>query len=267
VITSIRDDRLIVISDMHLGSFFCHPQQALARFFEFACAGGYNICINGDGIDVIHTSVANIVRETSQLLARIRQVMGEDTTVYYTIGNHDVILEQYLHTWGSLRLVPFLNVQSGDTRIRIEHGHLYDSFFMNHPELQERMTRATTYLLKLYPPWYHWHRLPRILKHRSTTLPLVGPYFKRKFEPEDGLRIPGQRPAFIRGADELGRRGFDVVIFGHTHQAGQYRLSGGRTYMNTGSWFRDPHYVTIESGVVTLQPWDMSPPRPPAVSG
>ena len=257
MITNVQEERLIVVSDMHLGSFFCQPQRALARFFEFACDGRWNICINGDGIDVIHTSLENIVRETSQMLARIRQIMPPETAVYYTIGNHDIILEQYLHTWGTLRLVPFLNVHSGATRIRIEHGHLYDSFFMNHGPLQEKMTRATTYLLKIYPPWYHWHRLPRYLKHRSTTLPIVGPFFKRRFEPDDGLRIPGQKPAFIRGADELSRRGFDVVIFGHTHQAGVYPLTTGARYMNTGSWFRDPHYVTIDRGVVELKAWTL----------
>ncbi len=255
MITNVREERLLVISDMHLGSFFCHPGEALARFFEFAASGGWNICINGDGIDVIHTSLANIVRETSQLLARVRQVLRRDTTVYYTIGNHDVILERYLLDWGTLRLVPFLNVRSGCKRIRVEHGHLYDSFFVRHQELQESMTRATFYLLRLYPPWYHWHALPRIVKHGSTTLPLVGPMFKKWLEPDDGLRIPGQNPAFIRGADELARRGFDVVIFGHTHRAGVYGLSGGHTYMNTGSWFRDPHYITIENGNIELKAW------------
>lgn len=256
MITNVHEDRLLVISDMHVGSFFCHPQPALARFFEFACERGCNICINGDGIDVMHTSLAHIVRETSQALARFRQAMARNTIVYYTIGNHDIVLEQYLHDFGALRLAPFLNVTSGDVRIRIEHGHLYDSFFMNHRELQEKLTRATTHLMKIYPPWYHWHRLPRYVKHRSTTLPVVGPYFKRRFEPDDGLRIPGQNPAFIRGADELGRRGFDVVVFGHTHEPGVWPLSGGRTYMNTGSWFRRPHYVSIEHGKVELHPWE-----------
>lgn len=255
MITNVREERLIVISDMHVGSFFCHPQQSLARFFEFAFAEGYNICINGDGIDVMHTSLANIVRETSQMLARFRQAMPGHTIVYYTIGNHDIILEQYLHSFGALRLAPFLNVTSGGMRIRIEHGHLYDSFFMNHRELQEAMTRATTYLMRIYPPWYHWHRLPRIVKHGSTTLPVVGPFFKNWLEPDDGLRIPGQNPAFIRGADELARRGFDVVVFGHTHEPGVWPLSGGRTYMNTGSWFRRPHYVTIDQGKVELHAW------------
>ena len=256
MITTIRDERLIVTSDIHLGSFFCHPGRALERFFEFAADGGYNICINGDGIDVIHTSLANIVRETSQVLARLRQLLPSRTTVYYTIGNHDVILEHYLQDWGMLRLVPFLNVHSGRQRIRIEHGHLYDSFFMKHQELQESMTRATTYLLRIYPPWYHWHKLPKIVMHRSTTLPLLGPFFKGWLEPDDGLRIPGQNPAFIRAADELGRRGFDIVIFGHTHYPGVFQLSGGRTYMNTGSWFRNPHFVTIDNGVVELKAWN-----------
>ena len=44
--------------------------------------------------------------------ARAAPDRGE-ITIYYTIGNHDIILEHYLGDWGGIRLVPFLNVQIG----------------------------------------------------------------------------------------------------------------------------------------------------------
>ena len=76
------------------------------------------------------------------------------------------------------------------------------------------------------------------------------------------LESPATRdvsPAFLEAAEELARRGFDAVVFGHTHYAGELPLNDNRArYLNTGSWFKDPHFVTIEHGEVTLRPW---PPR------
>jgi UDP-2,3-diacylglucosamine pyrophosphatase LpxH len=57
--------------------------------------------------------------------------------------------------------------------------------------------------------------------------------------------LKGQRP-FDRGAESLSeyaeaaqalaRRGFNFVIFGHTHIARDVQLAGGARYLNTGTW-------------------------------
>jgi UDP-2,3-diacylglucosamine pyrophosphatase LpxH len=45
-------------------------------------------------------------------------------------------------------------------------------------------------------------------------------------------------------------------VMGHTHLPGVFDLSGGRKYLNTGSWFHRPHYVQIENGTIELKPWN-----------
>ena len=123
MITEVRERRLLVTSDSHVGNLFCDARRGLVRFLEYACANKYNVCVNGDGIDVQYTSLRHFTVETSALMRDVVRLTSE-ITVYYTIGNHDFILEHYLGSWGGLKLVPFLNVTSGNTRIRIEHGHV-----------------------------------------------------------------------------------------------------------------------------------------------
>src|SRR3974390_3166472 len=97
MIVEVHEERLLVTSDTHLGSFFCDAQKGLVRLFEYACENRYNICINGDGVDVLHTSLPKIVRETANFLRQLRGFADEARfTVYYTIGNHDIVLEHYL---------------------------------------------------------------------------------------------------------------------------------------------------------------------------
>ena len=250
MITDIVEDRLLITSDIHLGSFSCQAGGPFTRFIEFACANGFNICINGDGIDVLHTTLRHITREVSRVLANLKHILPSQTRIYYVIGNHDIILEHFLSDWGPMRLLPFLNVTSGDLRIRVEHGHLYDPFFMKHPELQSALTRFMGIFLHMKPHWYSWHHAFRKIRYRK-------PQSAHSQRTKDGgLIIPGQNPAFIQAADELARRGFDYVVMGHTHAPGMFDLTGGRKYVNTGSWFHRPHYVKIENGTLELKLWN-----------
>jgi len=238
MILNVQEDRLLITSDTHLGSLFCNPRPGLTHFLEYARVHKYNVCVNGDGIDVLHTSLRKMTRETAGFLPELRRITdGGDITIYYTIGNHDIVLEHYLADWGRLRLVPFLNVTSGNKRIRIEHGHLYDPFFLKHPDLQDALTRFGGLICRIHPPWYHWYKLYGVLKYR---------YIYRLLK-----RTHAEGGGFLDA-----RRGFDAVIFGHTHNPGILPLNGGKArYMNTGSWFSQPYYVELLNGEIAFKPW------------
>ncbi|MEO6628450.1 MAG: hypothetical protein ABIP03_07750, partial [Aquihabitans sp.] len=61
-------------------------------------------------------------------------------------------------------------------------------------------------------------------------------------------------------AEMLLARGFDAVVFGHTHHAEVADLPSG-TYLNSGNWLHGHTYVDIDHGDVSLKVWG------PSVSG
>ena len=69
-----------------------------------------------------------------------------------------------------------------------------------------------------------------------------------------GRAVPGERPCYFEAAAEIANRGFDAVVFGHTHRPGETDLGDGRRYFNTGAWLNDPHYLQIDAGVMSLRP-------------
>jgi UDP-2,3-diacylglucosamine pyrophosphatase LpxH len=71
----------------------------------------------------------------------------------------------------------------------------------------------------------------------------------------DGAILRDEHPAFTGAARELLRRGFDAVVFGHTHVPGSLALDGGKVYCNPGSWMSRGNYVAIENGAVELRRW------------
>jgi len=247
MIWNVREDRLLVISDIHLGNLFFNTSGLLFRFLEYAARENYNLCINGDGLDIVQTSLIKMTKELSAAFDYLGRLVRGEARIYYVIGNHDIILEHFIEDFQHIHLAPFLNVTSGDKRIRVEHGHLYDPFFARHPDLYFAVTRLAGLALRIHPSLYHVHTFNR--RVRATV--------NRAFRRGDGggQNSSNEPRCFRQAARELSRRGFDAVVLGHTHLHGMEELEGGGTYYNTGSWFKQPHYVKIEQGDIELLPW------------
>lgn len=114
-------------------------------------------------------------------------------------------------------------------------------FFVKYPNLYEFLTHFAGYLLKIHPQVYRlWIGFEK---------------FKSKIRAKK-TGILGEHPSFKEAATELSQRGFDFVIFGHTHHAGKFQLEGGSTYINSGSWMIGPHCVVIEPHFVNLCKWN-----------
>ncbi len=241
MLTDIKEERLIVVSDIHIGNPFSSCRRSLAEFLMSLEGAGYSVCINGDGIDVMQSNFAKIAGDIPEMIGVLKKLRGRGLNVYYVIGNHDIVLEHIIHDWEFAVLSPFLNVTSGTSRIRIEHGHLYDSMFINRPHLYEFMTKLAGLVLDFNPQLYKaWHRLEQVMYSSDS----------------DAKRISGEPESFHRGAEEILQRGFDAVVFGHTHQPGSIKLDGGKTYVNSGSWMVAPNNIKIDKGVVSLHTWD-----------
>jgi UDP-2,3-diacylglucosamine pyrophosphatase LpxH len=243
MITDIETDRLLVISDLHLGNPFSKAKTPTVEFLQWAAKHDYDICINGDGFEIAQVSFSKIARDVPEVFHAIRNFTSRGRNIYYVIGNHDIVLEHFLNDWGGFKMAPFLNVWSRENRIRIEHGHLYDPFFVKHPDMYEFLTWFAGFALKMHPSvyklWISFEKLKSKLLWKQTT-----------------GGIPGEHGNFRIAAQELSARGFDSVIFGHTHHAGQSELAEGRKYFNSGSWLMGTPYIEILNGQVTLRYWE-----------
>ena len=241
MMTQIQSDKLIVISDLHLGNPFCRSKRSVIRFLKWAAGQGYDLCINGDGFEIAQVGFRRFSRDVPDFLRVMKSLGNNGCNVYYVVGNHDIILENFLDEWGNIKISPFLNVISGDRRIRIEHGHLYAPFFVKYPRLYEFFTWMAGFFLQATPALYNaWIALERFRSYRRA---------------RRGEVITGESPSFAIAAHELAQRGFDHIIFGHTHHAGEVDLGNGKRYFNPGSSMTGRSYVEVVDGNVCLLEW------------
>ncbi len=240
--TSVIENRLVVISDLHIGNPYFRRKAALLDFLNDACARGYSLCINGDGLDIVQTSFYQLSRQVPELIKTLRGFAQSGQKIYYVIGNHDLALEEFLEDWGAIQVVPFLNVASGTQRFHIQHGHIYDAYFLRSPGFYEWSMRLAGWMLKIFPDIY------RVSTYYSHLMDLLIPSRPAR----DSLLSP-----FALAAQDISLRGFDAVVFGHTHWPGVLNVTDDAVYINTGSWLSDPHFLKIDNGAYEPNPWPL----------
>lgn len=245
--TLAKEDHLYVISDLHLGNPSFVQGKSFNSFLSHLSKENITLCINGDGLDLLQLSFPRLMLDFPSTLKHIQDFVGVGGTnkIYYIVGNHDIYLEAFLEDSRIFNVVPFLDVISGGKRIHIEHGHLYDRLFLYHPNLYTQLTKLAGMGLKLAPWFFHlWDKTNRYLAS-----------IKNKRQ-AGGTPISFDRPNFMAAAKELLERGFDTVIFGHTHRPGMHIMGDGKIYINTGSWIgHSGYYIEINKGEITLKEW------------
>ena len=244
--TLVKEEHLCIISDLHLGNPSFVQGENLDSFLEYLSKNDSSLCINGDGIDLVQLSIPKLTVDIHSILGGMKHFFAHGKKkIYYVIGNHDIYMEAFLEDSGIFEVVPFLDVISGDRRIHIEHGHLYDNLFINFPRVYIQVAKLLGLWVKISPRFFDlWFKIPDFwsaLKNRII-LGLPNP-------PLDSI-------AFMRAAKEFFERGFDMVIFGHSHHSGIQDLWGEKKYANAGSWAdKKVHYLTIDEGEIKLVEW------------
>jgi UDP-2,3-diacylglucosamine pyrophosphatase LpxH len=240
VIIDVEEERLLIVSDLHLGSPASTAERRLVGFLDHAVDVGASVCINGDGFDLLQSSFSRLARSSLPVLSKLRNVQAAGGNVYYVVGNHDIVLEHFLHNVLVLQMAPFLNVRSGGRRIRIEHGHVYDPFYSRFPRLYGAAGRTLGLVMFLHQDLYRLWSWPAMLVDR----------WRRSRAGGVAVELSPHHAA----AEMLLQRGFDAVVFGHTHHAEDVELPSGR-YLNTGTWMKGGQYVDIDGGDVRLLSW------------
>ena len=248
--TTVTEERILVVSDIHMGNALHRPRRAFLDFVHFAFENRYSICINGDGLDIAQLSLQRLNADLTPSLKLFARFGETGKNIYYTVGNHDISLEHFLSDMGRMKVVPFLNVHSGDKRIRIEHGHMYDGMFLKFPRVYMVFMMIGGLAIAIGPKAYHNIHLVNAWIIGFAEWLFSG--FGRKKKAGSISGIMGERECFGDGALNVGMRGFDIVTFGHTHLAGTSKLGDGKlTYYNTGGWFaQKPYCLAVDHGRV-----------------
>jgi UDP-2,3-diacylglucosamine pyrophosphatase LpxH len=237
VILTAAEESLVVVSDLHLGNPASNAERSLGAFLDEVAQSGRALCINGDGFDLLQSTAPRLAVSGFPILQRLHRLAADGMPIYYVLGNHDLVLEHLLFDLPFV-VAPFLNLVSGDRRIRIEHGHVHDPVYARSPALYEFGGRAGRLALLAHADVYRFYS-----------------QVQRRFD--DWRRRPGRSRPYPHHAAalDLFQRGFDAAVFGHTHIPELIELGSG-TFANCGDWLKSRTCVTIDDGQIALHEWE-----------
>lgn len=226
---------VVVISDVHLGTYGCHARELVAYLKSIAP----NILIlNGDIIDGWQFSKRYFPASHMAVIKEVLNLMTKGTRVFYITGNHDELLRRYTDfQLSNFTLTDKLVLEIDNKMTWIFHGDVFDNTTKGGAKFLAKLGSSGYGMLILFNRFV------------NAALKIFG---REKLSISKkvmaGVNKMAKIDAFETIAAELAiEKKYDYVICGHIHQP-QKRIvendNGKVTYLNSGDWVE--HLTALE---------------------
>ena len=225
-----RTVRVVVISDVHLGTYGCHAEE-LNKYLK--SIRPEILIINGDFVDIWQLSKFYFPESHWNVLKRIIKMVMNGTQVYYLTGNHDEMLRKFSGAQlENFQLEDKLVLELDGKKCWFFHGDVFDITMRN-----------SKWLAKIGGAGYDM----LILINRFINL-LLQKMGKEKIsfskKVKDSVKTAVKHISnFEKTAAEIAvQNNYDYVICGHIHEpvTKEFAFSNGSTiYLNSGDWIEN----------------------------
>jgi len=218
---------LVIISDVHLGTYGCHATELLSYLKSIKPA---TIILNGDIIDIWQFSKRYWPESHMRVVRKILKFVAEGVPVYYLTGNHDEMLRKFADfNLGSLQLANKLVLPLNSGKAWVFHGDIFD-VTMQHAKWLARLGAIGYDTLILLNSMVNWC-LVKLGRDKMSFSKKVKARFK------DAVKFINN---FETTCAELAiEKGYQYVVCGHIHQPTIKEMvtSNGKVlYLNSGDW-------------------------------
>jgi UDP-2,3-diacylglucosamine pyrophosphatase LpxH len=221
---------IVVISDVHLGTYGCHAKELLNYLKSIKPK---QVVLNGDIVDIWQFSKRYWPKSHMKVVKYLMELIGKGVKVHYVTGNHDEMLRKFVDfRLGSFTITNKLILNLHGRKAWIFHGDVFD-VTMQHSK----------WIAKLGAVGYDF----LILLNRAIN------YCYKKFgrgpvsmskKIKNGVKSAVK---FINNFEKVAAdiaidNGFDYVICGHIHHPEIKTIEttkGKVVYLNSGDWIEN----------------------------
>ena len=235
-----REVEVVVLSDIHLGTYGCHAKELVAYLKSVSPKV---LILNGDVIDGWAFSKRYFPNSHMAVLSEFFKMMKKGTQVIYITGNHDEFLRKYTDlSMGNLFLTDKYLLEIEGKKHWIFHGDVFD----------HTTSGSAKFIAKLGGMGYDW----LILVNRAINWILekfgkgkVSLSKKVKNSVKKAVKFIGD---FEKKATEIAiNNHYDYVICGHIHQPADKIWTtekGSVHYLNSGDWIENLSWFEFDKG-------------------
>lgn len=238
-----REIEVLVISDVHLGTYGCHAKELLKYLKSI---NPKIVILNGDIIDIWQFSKNYWPEAHMKVVRKIMKFIADGTPVYYLTGNHDEMLRKFTDiSFGSFHLANKLVLNLGNQKAWIFHGDVFD-VTMQHSKWLAKLGAIGYDTLIHLNSFVNWI-LTRLGKEKMSFSKKVKARFK------DAVKFIND---FENTAADLAiDKGYHYVICGHIHQAEIREIvteNGKTLYLNSGDWVESLTALEYHNGAWSI---------------
>jgi len=244
-----RELPLVVISDLHLGTYGCRAQE-LYRYLK--SIKPETLVLNGDIIDIWQFRKRYFPKAHLKVLKQVMSMASKGTKVYYLTGNHDEALRRFSDfSLGNITLADKLVLDLPDGKAWLFHGDIFDASI-----------QSAKWLAKL--GGWGYDMLIMINSLVNWCLEKMG---KERYSLSKKIKNSVKKAvtyiqSFEDTAAELAiEQGYKYVICGHIHQPQRREVKndkGNCTYLNSGDWIENLTALEYENEEWKLYQYDDS---------
>ncbi len=222
-----RDVDLVVLSDVHLGTYGCHAKELL-RYLK--SIKPKEILLNGDIIDIWQFSKRYWPESHMKVVRKILKFVADGVPVTYLTGNHDEMLRKFADfQLGSLTITNKLSLRLGKKRAWVFHGDIFD-VTMQHSKWLARLGAVGYDTLIVLNGVVNW-LLIKLGREKMSLSKKIKNSIKNAVKFINDFEVTAATLAI--------EKGYQYVICGHIHQPEIRKIEtekGSVTYLNSGDW-------------------------------
>ncbi len=222
-----RDVELVILSDIHLGTYGCHAEELL-RYLK--TINPKKLILNGDIIDMWQFSKRYWPKSHMQVVKHITGLLAKNTKIIYLTGNHDEMLRKFAgFRLGSFVINNKVVMKLNGKRAWVFHGDVFD-VTMQYSKWLAKLGAVGYDTLIVINTFVNWC-LTKFGKEKISLSKRV----------KDSVK---SAVSFINDFEKIAadiaiENGYDYVICGHIHHPEIKKIEtekGNVMYLNSGDW-------------------------------
>lgn len=222
-----RKVELVVISDVHLGTFGAHAKEL---FHYLSSIKPKTLVLNGDIIDIWQFRKSYFPKSHLKVIKKIIDMTSKGTKVYYITGNHDEMLRKFSDSIvGNFSILDKLVLTLDDKKAWIFHGDVFDASVQHSKWIAKLGGLGYDYLI-LINRFVNWC-LKKMNKESYS--------FSKKIKASVKGALKHISDFETTATDLAIEKKYDYVICGHIHEPKIIKIenkNGSTLYLNSGDW-------------------------------
>lgn len=236
---------VLVISDVHLGTYGCHAKELL-RYLK--SIKPRTVVLNGDIIDIWQFSKSYFPKSHMKVVKHFMNWLSKGTKMYYVTGNHDEMMRKFVDfKMGSFNVVNKVVLELQDNKKAwIFHGDVFD-VTMQHSKWLAKLGAIGYDTLILI------NRFANFISEKIFKKGKLSLSKRIKNSVKSAVKFIND---FEQTAADIGiSNHYDYVICGHIHQPEMRELKnahGSIMYLNSGDWIENLTALEYANGEWTI---------------